>query len=373
MNDLNIIVVFVAGITSFFAPCNLPLIPLYLAYINKEKNKIKIILNSIAFIIGILSVFFILSMGIGIFSNIFNQYHNLIKLIGGIILILMALNQMEVIKINFLNQNKKVEIDTSNINILKAFLLGFFFSFSYSACIAPIISSIVALSITSNSPIYILYIVIYGIGFTIPFVLVILFSKTLLDYFKTKKDLFKIIYKIVPLIILTFGVYMVLSSLPKTEAPVINQNQNTTESQNTQKTIYFTDFTLKDENNNTVTLEDFKDKYVMVSFTTSWCTYCQIHTNTLKDYHNDELKVVFVMSELFNKDGTDLSLYAKERNINVLNDEDGQLFKKYAIYSYPQTIFIAPDTSIIGKLPGAFNSKEDVDKVFEHIKKMYNQ
>src|SRR5262245_62738875 len=72
MTDVNVFVAFAAGIFSFLSPCVLPLIPSYLSFVSgvsleemrsdqaRVQVRWRVVLNSLAFIIGFSLVFVVL-------------------------------------------------------------------------------------------------------------------------------------------------------------------------------------------------------------------------------------------------------------------------------------------------------------------------
>ncbi|MDC0897067.1 cytochrome c biogenesis protein CcdA, partial [Nitrosopumilus sp.] len=102
MEDPTILIAFSAGLASFIAPCILPMIPAFLAYIsgttlteinNDQKtkfkiNKINIIANTIFFVLGFSVIFSTLGVLINsILSENINQISNSLNGIAGIIII----------------------------------------------------------------------------------------------------------------------------------------------------------------------------------------------------------------------------------------------------------------------------------------------
>ena len=87
MAEVSLIIAFLAGIGSFFAPCILPMVPAFLAYISgttlseiKTKNNVisinksNVLLNSIFFVLGFSVVFSALGVAINsIFYESANQ------------------------------------------------------------------------------------------------------------------------------------------------------------------------------------------------------------------------------------------------------------------------------------------------------------
>ena len=128
---------FLEGIASFISPCLLPMLPIYISYFVGEDNKKtnKALINSIGFVLGFTIVFLILSIFASTLGNLINKNIQYLKVVFGIIIILLGLNYMEVLKLNFLNKTKGLKSDTKNLNFLKAVIFGVFFSISWTQCI----------------------------------------------------------------------------------------------------------------------------------------------------------------------------------------------------------------------------------------------
>lgn len=176
MKDLTIGLVFLEGMLSFFSPCFLPLIPIYVGYLSGEagdKNKKwSIIKNSLGFIIGFTLVFVLLgaiASGIGRYLII---HRKLLNKIFGILIIVMGLNYIDVLKIPFLNMDKRFNYEGKKTNFLGALFLGAAISFGWSPCIGSILSQVLVLAAGMNSMakgIYLLF--IYSMGMAVPFLI----------------------------------------------------------------------------------------------------------------------------------------------------------------------------------------------------------
>ena len=125
MTEPTILIAFSAGLGSFIAPCILPMIPAFLAYIsgttlteikNEQKsnfkiNKINIIINTIFFVLGFSIVFSTLGVLINsVISENVNQITNSLNIIAGIIIITFGIFLILSVKINSLNKEKKFHI-----------------------------------------------------------------------------------------------------------------------------------------------------------------------------------------------------------------------------------------------------------------------
>src|SRR5210317_449370 len=101
MAELTIFVAVLAGLGSFVAPCILPMIPAFLAYISGTTvtelgskngavlsiNRVNIVLNTIFFVLGFSIVFSILGVLINsVLSSTAGEFVESLNIIGGIII-----------------------------------------------------------------------------------------------------------------------------------------------------------------------------------------------------------------------------------------------------------------------------------------------
>ena len=137
MADPTILIAFSAGLGSFIAPCILPMIPAFLAYISgttlneiKQKenfqiNKISIVANTIFFVLGFSIVFSTLGVLINsILSSSFTQILGNLNSIAGIIVIIFGIFLLLSQKINFLNKEKKIQIKNFKSSYPMSFVFG---------------------------------------------------------------------------------------------------------------------------------------------------------------------------------------------------------------------------------------------------------
>ena len=175
------LIAFLAGLLSFVSPCCLPLYPSYLSYITgvsydnlfgqRDQREIrrKVLMHSIFFVIGFSIIFIALGFSAGMVGSFFVQYQDLIRKIGGIMIILMGLFLSGIIRIDFLLRQVKLEVKTKKpASYFGAVLVGISFAAGWTPCIGPILASILMLAM--NNPVsggsLMLF---YSLGFAIPF------------------------------------------------------------------------------------------------------------------------------------------------------------------------------------------------------------
>ncbi len=179
--NVNGLVAFGGGVLSFFAPCVLPLVPSFLIYISGcsigstsdlcDRRVIhRVRMHAIAFIVGFSFVFISLGFSSSFLGNLFSQYEKWIMRIGGLLLIAMGLNMLNVLKIGFLNQEKIVQLKEKPVGFLGSFLVGVTFSLGWTPCIGPVLASILLIASAGGSVFTgVRLLGLYSLGLAIPF------------------------------------------------------------------------------------------------------------------------------------------------------------------------------------------------------------
>lgn len=215
--------VFIAGILSFFAPCILPILPVYISIfsggggIEKKIGKIKInltvIFKTLVFVAGISISFILLGFGAGALGSIINS--NIFITICGIIVILLGIHQTGLIHVSFLDREKKLSVNRSHKrDVLGTFLLGFSFSFGWSPCIGPILATVLGVSATKGQGLYGAFLMlVYSIGLMIPFLIVAIFSDILLRHVKKLNKHIEKIKVVGGIIIILMGILLMSNNL----------------------------------------------------------------------------------------------------------------------------------------------------------------
>ena len=187
MAEITLAVAILAGLGSFLAPCILPMIPAFLAYISGTTlselnqnhgskivsiNRTNIILNSIFFVLGFSIIFS--TLGVIINSVLSTSSGDLIEglnQIGGIIIIGFGIFLLLSTKINKLNMEKKFFPKNSKSSYPMSFVFGLAFAAGWTPCVGPILGTILTLAATTPSIAFNLLLA-YSLGLGIPFILI---------------------------------------------------------------------------------------------------------------------------------------------------------------------------------------------------------
>ena len=186
--DLNLIITsFIAGLLTFLAPCTLPLVPGYLAFISgvslsdlndKERAKSarrKIFLNGVLYVIGFSAVFILLGSLFGLGGSALIKYRFWLSRIGGIFVIFFGLFMLGVLKLPFLNFKRHLEGIKwlKPGNPLSSLIFGATFAFGWTPCIGPVLGSVLVLASASATIIQGAFLLaIFSLGLGIPFLVI---------------------------------------------------------------------------------------------------------------------------------------------------------------------------------------------------------
>lgn len=205
-------ILFFEGMFTFLSPCILPMFPVYLIYLNgneKENSKKRLILNTIAFVLGFSVVFVTLGAAASSIGSLISNNRQIFEKISGIIMILFGLNYLGFIKINFMNKIKTVETNVKNLKFISSFIFGLAFSFGLTPCISTHLGS--AMIIASNSKtvfVGMLLLFMFSMGLGVPFIISALLFDKLQGMFKFIKMNMTVIKIISGSIMILIGILM---------------------------------------------------------------------------------------------------------------------------------------------------------------------
>jgi len=173
---------FVAGLISFLSPCVLPLVPGYVSLISgagvdqlkgQDSGLLKkVMLNSIAFVVGFSIVFITLGAISTSVGQMLAIYKAKLAVAAGVVIIIFGLHLTGVFQIKALLADTRLHQLKGGSTAWGAFVIGFAFAFGWTPCVGPILAVILGFAAAQDSVLKgILLLAIYSLGLAVPFLL----------------------------------------------------------------------------------------------------------------------------------------------------------------------------------------------------------
>ena len=419
--SVSALTVFFQGLLSFFSPCVLPLVPLYLSYLAggapeaamDPAARRRTLLNTFFFVVGISFAVFLLGMGFTALGQFFGRYRTAFTVAGGIIVLLMGVWQLFFGGVSNKELRLPFRLDRWAMGPVPALVMGFTFSFAWTPCVGPTLTSVLLLAGSSDSRVLgFVLIGVYTLGFVLPFLLVGLFTGQMLRFFRSHMNWLRYTAKAGGVLLILLGVLMISgrmssftgylaglgsgtgspasSTVQQADSSRESDSDNTADEETasssespdseSQTTVPALDFTLTDQFGNTHTLADYKGKTILLNFWATWCGPCQMEMPDLQALYEEwgenegDLVVLGIASPaaegslypVDDKSAEEIGAWLEEQGDSypVLMDTTGELFLGYGVYSFPTTFMIDKEGNVFGYLSGSM-SREIMDSIVE--------
>lgn len=292
--------VFAQGLLSFFSPCVLPLLPLYLGYLSggaaqtdsEGGKRGRVFFNTLCFVLGVSFAIFLLGMGLSLVGSFFGANRILFARIGGAVMILFGLYQLGVFgDSQFMSAERRLplRLDKLVMSPWTALLMGFVFSFAWTPCVGPVLSGVLLMAASAASrQTGMLLLGVYTLGFCLPFLALGLFTTELLEKLRAHRSIARYTVKLGGVLLILMGIMMLTgwmnsvtgylsggetAAVEETEPEV--SGQETAEEPAEAEAVAAPDFTLTDQYGVAHTLSDYRGKVVFLNFWATWCPPCR--------------------------------------------------------------------------------------------------
>lgn len=400
--SVSALTVFFQGLLSFFSPCVLPLIPIYIGYLSGGTGKIgedgkihfkrsKVMVHTLCFVLGVSFAFFLLGLGFSAVGTFLKDNQIWFARIGGVLVIVFGLYQLGFLgKSYFLGKERRLpfRLDLLAMSPVTALIMGFTFSFAWTPCVGPALASVLLMAASASTKVVAFGLIgVYTLGFVLPFLAVGLFTTTLLEFFKNHMKVVQYTVKIGGILMIFMGVLMLTGKLSTASASLsgTGQEENVaeqaeeesaedaeevdhTDGSEGEKLTPAVDFNLTDQYGNTHTLSQYKGKTIFLNFWGTWCPPCRAEMPDIQKLYEefdqegeDALVILGVAAPNLGKekseDGIKTFLEENGYTYPVLMDTEAELFQTYGITSFPTTIMIDRDGNLFGYATGQLNEE----------------
>ena len=170
---------FLAGSLMFLAPCTLPIVPGYLAFIagnptgNLANARRRVLINAIAFVIGFSLIFILLGTFAAAAGSFLGPWRDTLSRAAGAVIIIFGLTMLGVVRIPVLSSEKRLAIPhfLTIGKVQSSALIGALFALGWSPCIGPILGTILLFASTSATAGQgALLLAVFSLGLGLPFI-----------------------------------------------------------------------------------------------------------------------------------------------------------------------------------------------------------
>lgn len=187
---------FVAGVLMFIAPCTLPLVPAYLAFIAGVKPaevssaavRQKIVRNSLLYSAGFTLVFVGFGILAGLLGSVAGSLRSVLIPLSGLLVIMFGLQMLHVVNLSrfFSSQSVSIPLFLKPGSATGAFVIGAAFALGWTPCIGPVLATVLLLAgslgtVMSGA----LLLFVFSLGLALPFLLVALLYARATHYIAT--------------------------------------------------------------------------------------------------------------------------------------------------------------------------------------------
>jgi cytochrome c-type biogenesis protein len=209
---------FFGGLLTFFAPCTLPLIPAFIAFISGHSPEKtgdsgtvihkKIFLSALLFVFGFTTVFMFFGLVSGSVGASLVVHKKLIAQIGGVVVIFLGLGMLRIIHLPRLAlfQNFTLPRFITPGSKRGGFLLGLLFALGWSPCLGPVLGTILVLAGATGSMISgATLLFMYALGLGLPFLFVALLYGSAVGYVTALQKYLPIISRLGGVLVVIMG------------------------------------------------------------------------------------------------------------------------------------------------------------------------
>ena len=405
---ISAVTVFIQGLLSFFSPCVLPLVPLYLGYLAGglnvgtgggavqagdpgagpagpgKRERLKLFIRVLFFTLGISGAFFVLGMGASAAGSFFNDNRMLFARIGGVLVVLFGLYQLGVFgssKVLGSEHRLPLRLEKMTMSPVTALIMGFAFSFAWTPCVGPALTSVLLMAGSAETGAKgFLLIGVYTLGFILPFLAAGIFTAGLLAWFKKHMKIVRYTVKVGGVLMILMGLLMFTGKMNDITGYLSSASQSSTgtdadasdsgkedpadgegggdaadsdDGADAAQTVRAYEFEMEDQFGNVHRLDDYKGKVIFLNFWATWCGPCRNEMPEIQMLY-EEYAAQGENAEVGEGSREEITAFMEENGYTypVLMDETGEMFSYYGISAFPTTFMIDRDGNVYGYVSG---------------------
>jgi cytochrome c-type biogenesis protein len=177
--------------------------------------RLRAIISSIAFSLGIISIFVLLGAAAFSVSKFFQSYITEFRYLASGIILVIGLHFLGVIRIGILNRQFNLQAgDTSNMSIFSSYVVGLAFAAGWTPCVGGVLAAVLFTASFEETALRgVALLLVFGVGLTLPFVLAAAFIKPFLHFISRFRAHLSKVEKAMGLLLITFAFLLFSNSV----------------------------------------------------------------------------------------------------------------------------------------------------------------
>ncbi len=209
--NLTVFIAFIAGVVSFFSPCQLPLLPIYLGFLtgsmldgSGRPVRKKVLLNSVYFVTGFALVFILLGVVASWFAGFLAANRLVLQRVAGLVIIIFGLHLAGLLSPSMLQRERRVRFAPKDVSPGSAMLMGVAFAAGWTPCVGPVLGAILAVTVATGGGISLL--VAFSLGMALPFLLAALLVEHVGKFVDRFSSHLPLLQRIMGLVLVLLGI-----------------------------------------------------------------------------------------------------------------------------------------------------------------------
>lgn len=224
MESLNLVAAAVGGLLSFFSPCVLPLIPIYISILSglshqelvtatRERETavlVRIFVQALMFVTGFSLAFILLGASASLVGQWLSEYRAWLIRVGGVLVVLFGLYFLGLLRLPGLSLERQWSWRPRSMNAVGAFLMGFVFAVAWTPCVSYVLAGILTLA-ANEAQVWegVVLLAVYSLGLGVPFLVTAVAFGSMVSFFKKVRAWLPAIEKAAGVFLVVLGVLLI--------------------------------------------------------------------------------------------------------------------------------------------------------------------
>lgn len=216
-----------AGFLAFFSPCILPMVPFYFSYMAgismaelRGEDEIapgaqrRLVASALFFALGVTTIFGLIGLGATALGQGFAQWKEQLSYVASAVIAVFGLHFLGIFRIPFLMREARVESKSDPSTVLGAYVMGLAFGFGWTACVGPVLSSILLIAATKETLVQgTTLVLVFGLAMTMPFVVTAFFARPFMAWMSRNRKYLGYVEKVMGVMLIVFAILIATNNV----------------------------------------------------------------------------------------------------------------------------------------------------------------